>query len=119
MTLVLWILVVAVGGAFSTAAAGRLLGARRGWVALLVAGVAGLALGVATAGELTNWDWSSLDMVLVALSLGIMFTMAFAIAIDLAAPVGTLARGDAAGLVSQSASCAGETHLVLAPGRSV
>ncbi len=100
MTLVLWILVVAVGGALATVMAGRLLGARRGWVALVVAGVAGLALGVATAGELTNWDWSSLDMVLVALSLGIMFTMAFAIAIDLAAPVGTLAQGDAAGLVT-------------------
>ena len=96
MTLVLWILVVAVGGAFATAAAGRLLGARRGWVALVLAGVGGIALAIAAAGELTDWDWSSLDMVLVALGLGIMFTMAFAIAIDLAAPVGTLARGDAA-----------------------
>ena len=57
-------------------------------------------MGIATAGELTNWDWSSLDMVLVALSLGTVFTMAFAIAIDLAAPVGTLAQGDAAGLVT-------------------
>ena len=100
MTIVLWILVIAVGGAFATAMAGRLLGARRGWVALVLAGVAGLALGIATAGELTDWDWSSLDMVLVALGLGTVFTMAFAIAIDLAAPVGTLAQGDAAGLVT-------------------
>ena len=100
MTAVLWLFVVAAGGAFVTAVAGRLLGARRGWVSLVLAGVVGLFLAAVTAGELTDWDWSSLDMVLVTLSLGTVFTMGIAIAIDLAAPMGSLAQGDAAGLVT-------------------
>ena len=83
-----------------TALAGRLLGARRGWVALLSAGLVGWTAAVVVAGELTNWEWASLDMVLVALSLGVLFTMGTALAIDFVAPVGSLASGDTAGLVT-------------------
>ena len=87
MTVVLWFFVVAVGRWLVTVVAGRLLGARRGWLALALAGIAGFALAVVTAGELTNWEWRTLDMVLVTLALALLLTMAFALAIDLAAPV--------------------------------
>jgi ubiquinone biosynthesis protein len=100
MTVFVWILTVTIGWLLVTVIAGRLLGARRGWVALSLAGVGGLAAGIVTAGELTNWDWSSIDMVAVALGLGVLFTMALALGFDLAAPVGSLAQGQAAGLVT-------------------
>ena len=100
MTVVLWIFVVVLGWWLITVVAGRLLGARRGWLSLALAGVAGFALAIVTAGELTNWEWRTLDMVLVTLTLALLLTMAFALAIDLAAPVGSLARGNAAGLVT-------------------
>ena len=100
MTVFVWMLTVTIGWALVTGIAGRLLGARRGWVALSLAGVGGLAAGIAAAGELTNWDWSSLDMVAVALGLGVIFTMALALGFDLAAPVGSLAQGNSAGLVT-------------------
>ena len=100
MTIVLWLFVVVVGGWLVTLLAGRLLGARRGWVALSVSGVVGFVLATVTAGELTNWEWSSADMVLVTLALAVLFTMAAALMLDLAAPVGSLARGSAAGLVT-------------------
>jgi ubiquinone biosynthesis protein len=100
MTLVLWFVVVTVGWWLATVIAGRLLGARRGWLSLSIAGLAGFALALATAGELTDWEWRSLDMVLVTLTLAVILTMALALAIDLAAPVGSLARGEAAGLVT-------------------
>ena len=100
MTLVLWFVVVTVGWWLATVIAGRLLGARRGWLSLSIAGLAGFALALVTAGELTDWEWRSLDMVLVTLTLAVILTMALALAIDLAAPVGSLARGEAAGLVT-------------------
>jgi ubiquinone biosynthesis protein len=100
MTVLVWILTCTLGWALVTGVAGRLLGARRGWVALTLAGVIGLAAAIAVAGELTDWDWGSFDMVLVALGLGVLFTMALALGFDLAAPVGSLAQGQAAGLVT-------------------
>ena len=100
MTVVLWFFVVVLGWWLITVVAGRLLGARRGWLALALAGIAGFALAVVTAGELTNWEWRTLDMVLVTLALALLLTMAFALAIDLAAPVGSLAHDGAAGLVT-------------------
>jgi len=100
MTLVLWFVLVTVGWWLATVIAGRLLGARRGWLSLSIAGLAGFALALVTAGELTDWEWRSLDMVLVTLTLAVILTMALALAIDLAAPVGSLARGEAAGLVT-------------------
>lgn len=78
---------------------GRLLGAKRGWVALAVAGLGGWLSGLIIAGEITAWRWSTIDMVVVSIVLGTLFTMLIAIAIDLLAPVGTLKRGDEAGLV--------------------
>jgi ubiquinone biosynthesis protein len=100
MTVALWFFVIALGWWLVTVLAGRLLGARRGWLSLALAGLAGFALGLVTAGELTDWEWRSLDMVLVTLALALIFTMAFALAIDLAAPVGSLAHDNAAGLVT-------------------
>ncbi len=100
MTVFVWILTVTLGWLLVTGIAGRLLGARRGWVALSLAGVGGLGAGVVVAGELSDWDWASLDMVAVSLGLGVLFTMTLALAIDLAAPVGTLAQGRSAGLVT-------------------
>ena len=100
MTVFVWILAATLGWALVTVVAGRLLGAKRGWVALTIAGIVGYAAAVVVAGELTDWDWASFDMVAVALGLGVLFTMALALGFDLAAPVGTLAQGEAAGLVS-------------------
>ena len=77
---------------------GRLLGARRGWVALGISGLIGWTFAIIVAGELTHWEWATLDMALVALALGTLFTMAVALAIDLLSPVGSLKHGDAAGL---------------------
>jgi ubiquinone biosynthesis protein len=100
MHVVAWIVLGPPAALLVTVAAGRLLGARRGWVALLVAGLVGWTGGVIAAGELSGWAWDSIDMALVALVLGTLFTMATAVLIDLVAPVGSLARGDEAGLVS-------------------
>lgn len=100
MTALLWILVVPLGWAVVTGVAGRLLGAKRGWVALSLSGIVGFAAAIVTAGELSDWHWASLDMVAVALGFGVLFTMLIALGIDLAAPVGSLATGEAAGLVT-------------------
>ena len=83
MTAALWIVLGVPAMLAVTFVAGRLLGARRGWVALLVSGAIGWTAAVLVAGELTNWEWATLDMVLVALALGVLFTMAAAVAIDL------------------------------------
>jgi ubiquinone biosynthesis protein len=83
-----------------TLGAGRLLGARRSWFALAVAGLVGWTLGVISAGVITAWDWDGLEMVLLALLLGTLFTMIAALGVDLLAPIGSLATGDEAGLLS-------------------
>jgi ubiquinone biosynthesis protein len=100
MTAVLWIVLGLPAMLGVTVLAGRLLGARRGWVTLLVAGIIGWSGAVVIAGELTDWGWATLDMVLVALVLGVLFTMGVSVLIDFLAPVGSLASGDAAGLVT-------------------
>ena len=100
MTAVAWILLGVPAMVAVTLVAGRLLGARRGWVALTISGVAGWTGAVLCAGELTDWEWATLDMVLVALALGTVFTMAVALLLDLIAPVGSLPQGEAAGLVT-------------------
>lgn len=95
---ILWWVVLGVPAmSLVTFFAGRLLGARRGWTALGVAGIVGWSLAVVSAGELTDWDWLSLDMALVALALGTLFTMAAALAFDLVSPVGSLASQEVAG----------------------
>src|SRR5262245_44981632 len=83
-----------------TAGAARLLGARRSWLALAVAGLAGWTLGVISAGVITAWEWEGLEMVLLALLLGTLFTMIAALGLDLLAPMGALATGEQAGLVN-------------------
>jgi ubiquinone biosynthesis protein len=112
MTAVGWILLAPLGAALVTFLAGRLLGARRGWLSLGVAGVAGFVSGLVAAGLLTSWAWSTLDMALLTLAFGTMFTMASALLLDLIAPVGSLARGEAAGRVTM-------THPVRAARRKV
>ncbi len=97
---VAWIVLGPPAALAVTAGAGRLLGARRSWLALTVAGVAGWTMGVISAGVVTGWAWDSLEMVLLALLLGTLFTMIVALGLDLLAPVGSLASGEEAGLLN-------------------
>ena len=99
MTALLWTLFGIPAMASVTFLGGRLLGARRSIAALVISGVIGWASAVAIAGAMTHWEWDTLDMVLVAFALGTIFTMAVALALDLIAPVGSLARGEQAGLI--------------------
>lgn len=82
-----------------TIAGSRLLGTRRGAVALTVAGIVGWTAAVLTAGLLTDWDWNALSMVLLALGFGTLFTMMSALAIDFLAPMGSLATGERVGVI--------------------
>ena len=100
MTALAWIVLGVPAMMAVTFMAGRLLGARRGWVALTISGIVGWTGAVLIAGELSDWNWASLDMALVALALGTVFTMAVALLLDLVAPVGSLAGRDSAGLVT-------------------
>lgn len=96
---VLWAMVGSFTLPVVTVLAGRLLGSRRGWVALTASGIAGWTCAVLIAGDLTDWAWDSVGMALTALGFGIVFTMTFALALDLVAPAGSLAQGERAGLV--------------------
>jgi ubiquinone biosynthesis protein len=113
LTVVGWVVVGPLAAALVTFVAGRLLGARRGWLALATSGVIGFTGGVVTAGALTGWEWSTLDMVLLTLLFGTLFTMAVALGLDLFAPIGTLHRGAAAGLVAVSNPMSGMRRKVL------
>jgi ubiquinone biosynthesis protein len=95
-----WIFLGLPAMAAVTFVAGRMLGAKRGWLALTVSGVVGWTAAVLLAGELTNWRWDSIDMVLVSLAIGPMLTMVCALGLDFLSPVGSLASGEAAGLVT-------------------
>ena len=79
MTALLWILLSVPAAMAVTFLAGRLLGARRGWVAMSSAGVVGWIGGVVAAGALTGWEWDTLDMALLAFGLGTVFAMAAAL----------------------------------------
>jgi len=100
MTAVFWIFLGVPAMSGVTFIGGRLLGARRSWLALVLAGVVGWVSAVLLAGEMTNWGWDTLDMVVVAFILGTIFTMAVALGLDLIAPVGSLARGEQAGRIT-------------------
>ena len=102
MTVAAWIVLGPAAAALVTFMAARLLGARRGWVSMAFAGLIGFTAGVIAAGALTGWQWSTLAMVVLTVALGTVFTMAMALALDLIAPVGSLARGEQAGLVTVS-----------------
>lgn len=97
--IVLWVLLGVPAMWTVTFLAGRLLGARRSWVALGISGVIGWGLAIITAGELTDWEWATVDMVLIALALGTLFTMGTALALDLISPIGSLAEHDVAGRI--------------------
>ena len=95
----LWIVVGSLTVPVITVLAGRLLGVRRGWVALTVSGVVGWSVAVVVAGDLTDWAWDSIRMAWIALGFGIVLTMVVALVLDLIAPMGSLARGERAGLI--------------------
>ena len=99
LVLLAWLVLGTLVGLLVMFVAGRLLGARRGWVALLISGIIGWTAAVIVAGIVTGWEGSSFAMIAIAVVLGMLFTMSFAILIDLVAPVGSLATGESAGLV--------------------
>jgi ubiquinone biosynthesis protein len=77
----------------------RLLGIRRGWGTALLAGVLGWGVGILLALGLSGWDWSTDDLVIHMLAIGVPATMAAAVTLDLLARPGSLARGEQAGLL--------------------
>ena len=95
-----WIVIGTMAAVVITGLAGRLLGVRRGWISLWVAGLVGWTLAVLGAGLLTGWTWSSPEMVLAALVLGPITTMVAAVGLDLLAHPGSLTPSDRAGLLS-------------------
>jgi ubiquinone biosynthesis protein len=99
MSILVWIVFGVIAPVAITVGAGRLLGARRGWVALVFSGLVGWSAAVVLGGVLTGWYWGSFEMPTVVFVLGTLFTMLVAVGLDLLAPVGSLARGEAAGLV--------------------
>jgi ubiquinone biosynthesis protein len=83
----------------TTVASLRLLGIRRGWPSALLAGVLGWGTGLLVALGLNDWDWSTDDLVVTTLAIGIPATMGVAVGLDLLARPGSLARGESAGLI--------------------
>ena len=95
-----WIVVGPIAAFFITGLASRLLGVRRGWLSMAVAGAIGWTVAVVVAGLLTSWTWSSWQMVLAAVAFGPVLTMVAAVGLDLLALPGTLTRGDRSGLLT-------------------
>jgi ubiquinone biosynthesis protein len=94
-------IVVAVAIAIAaTALSLRLLGMRRGWGRALASGVIGWGIGALVALSLAQWDWGEDDLVITTVAIGIPATMAVAVTLDLLARPGSLATGEAAGLVT-------------------
>jgi ubiquinone biosynthesis protein len=83
----------------TTAVSLRLLGIRRGWSSALIAGLVGWGTGALLALALAGWDWSTDDLVVTMLAIGIPATMGVAVMLDLLARPGSLARGENAGLL--------------------
>ena len=94
-----WVFFVPPACAAITWLAGRLLGSRRGWVALTISGLTGFGAGVVVAGLVTGWKWRTWDMVGLTLLFGTILTMIAAVAIDLIKPMGSLSSGERAGLI--------------------
>lgn len=100
LALITWIILGIPTIVLVTWAGGRLLGARRGWVALTISGIVGWSIGLVIAGEVSNWRYHTFDMVIATVVFGTLFTMIMALGFDFLAPVGTLKSGDEAGLVT-------------------
>ena len=83
----------------TTAGALRLLGVRRGWGTALLAGVIGWGAAVVIALALNRWDWGADGLAVHLVAIGIAATMGAAVTLDLLARPGSLAVGEAAGLV--------------------
>ncbi len=83
----------------TTLVAVRLLGVRRSWAAITLAGVIGWISGNLLQVGLNDWDWHAARLSLDAVSFSILFTMMAAVTLDLVAKPGTLARGEEAGLI--------------------
>jgi ubiquinone biosynthesis protein len=99
-TAIAWIFLGLLAALVVTVVGSRLLGARRGWLQMAVAGVIGWTAGVVSAGALTGWRWDSAAMVVASFAFGTLCTMLVALGMDLLSPVGSLPRGQAAGLVT-------------------
>ena len=83
----------------TTLLSGRLLGVRRGWLSLSMAGLLGWGLGLAVASGLGDAAFGESGLLLDTVLLSLLFTMMLVVAFDLAAPQGSLATGSEAGLV--------------------
>ena len=83
----------------STIVALRFLGGRRGWVTALLAGATGWTLAALLTLGANDWDWGADALILQMLVVGVVATMAAAVAIDLLSRPGSLARGERAGLI--------------------
>jgi len=99
-TVIAWIFLGLLAALVITVMGSRLLGGRRGWIQMAVAGVVGWTAGVLAAGALTGWTWSSAQMVVAALAFGTLTTMLVALTLDLLAPAGALARERPTGTVT-------------------
>jgi len=102
-----WIVIGPLAAAWTTFLASRLLGVRRGWLAMVMSGLFGWTLGVITAGALASWQWSTVAMVALAFLFGTLFTMMAAVGLDLLAPVGSLRTGSSAGRIAVTNPLAG------------
>jgi ubiquinone biosynthesis protein len=93
------VLVASALAVVTTRLALRLLGVQRGWAKALVAGAAGWAIAGLLALGLNGWDWGADGLVIQTLAIAVPATMAIAVGLDLAAPPGSLARPEAAGML--------------------
>ncbi len=83
----------------ATLLASRMLGVRRSWVAVGIAGFIGWLCGNLLALSLSDWDWDAATLTVPVVVLSGIFTMLAALALDFLAWPGTLACGERAGLL--------------------
>ncbi|MBM3674872.1 MAG: AarF/ABC1/UbiB kinase family protein [Actinobacteria bacterium] len=78
----------------------RMLGVRRSWAKVLLAGVIGWSVANLVAFALADWDPDAPHLVRNLLFLALLATMVAAVAIDLLARPGSLPKGEAAALIT-------------------
>ena len=83
----------------ATVLALRLLGVRRSWVAVALAGTLGWIAADLLQVALHDGDWDAAGVSVHTIALAVLFTMLTALALDLVARPGSLARGERAGLL--------------------